>query len=202
MLLPLIFLWSCNKPKENKTEETAISAYYTSDYISSQVKDNFIVINIDLLSNFSDLNNKISEIKCNNKIPGLTFSVEKSNYNLVGCLDCAQSKVKSCKGASDFIFIQNDSIITDLTNERKIHISHLREVINEINYGNYKYRITDRPDLPIVINLTVDNELPISMTKNVLKVIFDEFEQTSQGHKITEYNYEIHFEPYDVVRAQ
>ena len=199
IFLTAICLWSCNKPKEILTEDKTISAYYTSDYITSQVKDNFTVTNIDSLSNFSELNNKINEIKCSNRIPGLTFSVDRSNYNLVGCLDCAQSKFKSCKGASDFIFIQNDSIIIDLATERKIHISELGKALEEINNGKYKYRITDRPDLPIIINLNVDDEFPIAMTKDILKVIFDEFEQTSQRYNATEYDYEIHFEPYDVL---
>ena len=199
VLLMAIFLWSCNKSKENTTEEIAISAYYTSDYITSQGEDNFTVINIDSLLNFSELNNKISEVKCNNKIPGLTFSVDKSSYNLVGCLDCAQSKFKRCKGASGFIFIKNDSIVTDLTNERKIHISELGEVLKEINNGKYKYRITDRPDLPIILNLYVEDQFSISTTKNVLKVIIDEFEQTSERYKTIVYNYEIHFEPYNIL---
>ncbi|PKD15770.1 hypothetical protein APR41_10755 [Salegentibacter salinarum] len=199
ILLTLIFLCSCNKPKQKTTDNTPISDYYSSDYIAFQGKDNFEVINIDSLSNFSDLSITIDEMNCDNKIPGLTFSLDKSQYNFVGCSDCKKAKLKSCKGASSFIFIENDSIIRDLATKKKIHISDLHKVLNEINNGEYKYRTGKSSDFPIILNLNVDNKLPISMTKNVLSIIIGEFEQIHQSYKILKYNYEIHFEPYEVL---
>ena len=85
ILLTLIFLCSCNKPKQKTTDNTPISDYYSSDYIAFQGKDNFEVINIDSLSNFSDLSITIDEMNCDNKIPVRTFALDKYKYNFVGC---------------------------------------------------------------------------------------------------------------------
>jgi hypothetical protein len=197
IFLIALTIYSCNNSTSKTLEDEDIEKeFFSNEFKRSIGEKNLEIINIDSISDFSNLRKEIGELTCKEKIPGLTFSLNNKRYNLIGYGKCDSTGEIKCKNASSLVYIQNDSIITDLIKNERIHISQLQNILLDIESDNYKYKITDNSQIPILINLDIDDEKPISVTKIVLKEIGENFDDFSADRTLNLNSYNIFFSEY------
>jgi hypothetical protein len=191
IFLILLTIYSCNNATNNSLKSKDLNKeYFSNEFKISLVEKNLEIINIDSISKFSNLRKEIAQLTCEDKVPGITFSLNNNRYNLIGYAKCHTTGETKCKSASSLIYIKNDSIITDLIKNKRIYISHLQNVLSDIESGNYKYQITNNPKIPILIYLDIDDKKHISVTKTVLKEISKNFDDSNSDYysKLNSYN--------------
>lgn len=200
IFLILLTIFSCNesmkktlKNKESKKE------FYSGEFKKKIGKEEFEFINLDSISNFSDLITEISNLNCNDKIAGLTFSFDNHQYNLIGYSECKSTGKTSCPITSSLIYVKNDSIITDLMTNQRIHISQLETILSKIESNNYKYIITNNNQIPIRINLDIDDKYSILSIKKILKEIITKFDQLDSDYISESLSYNILFGKYQII---
>lgn len=191
-MVSIIAITSCNRTENKRPVSKDITQnFYSKDFKDKLDKKELTVLDIDTFPNFSELKENISALYCEDRVAGLTFSVNDAQYNLIGYADCKSKK--KCLAASSLIFIQNDSIITDITNNQKVHISNLHCLIEDIQRDNYKYINSKDPEIPSLIFFHVDDTYPISLTKSILKEISINFDNPDLDTKIETRPYTIYF---------
>ncbi len=181
------------KTKESKKE------FYSSEFKKKIGKEEFEFINLDSISNFSNLITEISNLNCKDKIAGLTFSFDNHQYNLIGYAECKSTGKTSCPITSSLIFVKNDSIITDLMTNQRIHISQLENILSKIESSDYKYTITNNNQIPIRINLDIDDKYSILSVKKILKEIITKFDQLDSDYISESLSYNILFGKYQII---
>ena len=195
----ILTIYGCQRSIEKSHENADFSnVFYSKNFNENLGKEEFVIIDIDSISKFSDLLNKMEDLSCKNKITGLTFSKDNSHYNLIGYADCKKGK-KECLAASSLIHIRNDSIITEFNPIEKIHISKLPGLIQDIDNDNYKFIVTHDSEIPSLIFFQVDDQYSNKLTKSVLAEISRNFDKLDSNFKTDNKPYTIYFTKYEII---
>ena len=196
----ILTIYGCQSPIEKSNENADFSnVFYSNQFIENLDNEELFIIDIDSISKFSDLLNEMEQLNCENKISGLTFSNDNSQYNLIGYADCKNGK-KECLAASSLIFIHNDSIIRDLSTNEKIHISNLSSLIQDIDNGNYKLINRQDSEIPSLIFFQVDDQYSNKLTKSVLTEVSRNFDKLDSNFKTDIKPYTIYFTKFQTTK--
>ncbi|MCY2686786.1 hypothetical protein [Salinimicrobium sp. TH3] len=193
ILILILTTVSCEKFEETSNNQRV----YSTDYRSLETESNFEVIDIDSVQNYSELISEMEKLTCQNKISGLKFTFQEKEYFLTGITGCPTKNETACYFARNLIIVKNDSIITDLFNNKKIPIENLQQELNEIASKPFNFQF-DKDDIkPALIHLYIEKNENISTTKKVLKEIVVQFDKFNSESNPDFFKYNILFERFD-----
>ena len=195
ILILIIGLSSCESYEEQ--EKSEIQKIYTVNYRELQNEEDPEIIDIDAVQNFKELTEKMGELSCERKIPGLNFIYEEKEYFLTGFSGCPTSNETACYFRRNSIIIKNDSIITNLFKNEKLTIEDLEIELNEIISKSSNYRYNEQILNPGLIYLYIDENRDIATTKKVLKEIVETFQKINLNQKAGFFEYDFLFEDFD-----
>lgn len=172
---------------------------YSQDFKKLRVDNEIGIVDLDSVSNFSELRKKMGQLTCEGKFPGLRFKSNDTIYHLTGSADCPTSAEISCYFRRNLLFIRNDSLVIKFgKNKKKEPIGYLKTELNEIVSKPYNFQRNENKLKPALIHFYVDDKYPISTTKRALKEIVKQFTEINTKNSSDYFKYNILFEGYDI----
>ena len=186
---------SCSNLDEKKT----LTELLSEDFKNSQIDGKIGIINVDSISNFSELRKKMGELACEGKSSGLKFKSNDTIYYLTGYADCPTSGEIGCYFRRNFLTVRNDSLILGYGKEKeKKPISYLKTELNNIVAKPHSFIFNENKVKPALIHFYVEEKYPISTTKTVLKEIVKQFNAVNSNKDSDFFKYHILFEGFDI----
>lgn len=176
---------------------------FSQDFKKFQIDNKIGIIDLDSVSNFSELRKKMGELTCEGKVSGLRFGLNDTIYHLTGFADCPTSGKIRCYFRRNLLFIINDSLVLEFgKNKKKEPIEYLKKELNEIMSKEYAFQYKENKLKPALIHFYVEDKYPISTTKRVLKKIFKQFERINSKNSPDYFKYHILFKENDITRIK
>ena len=195
ILIFFLILGSCS----NLDEKKPVYELYSQDFKKFQIDNEIGIVDLDSVSNFSELRKKMGELTCEGKVSGLRFKSNDTIYHLTGFTDCPTSGEISCYFRRNLLFVRNDSLVLKFgKNKKKEPIGYLKTELNEIMSKKYTFQRNENKLKPALIHFYVDDKYPISTTKRALKEIVKQFTEISTKNSSDYFKYNILFEGYDI----
>ena len=197
ILIFLLTLSSCSNLNEKKT----LNELYSQDFLKFQSENNIEIINLDSITNFSELRTQMGQITCEGKVSGLRFELRDTIYNITGFSDCPNSGEIGCYFRRNLMSIRNDSLIIGYGKDKnKKPISYLKTALNNIMAKTYNFQYNENKVKPALIYFYVEDKYPISTTKRVLKEIAEQFSTINSKNGTDYFKYNILFESFDITK--
>ena len=195
ILIFFLILGSCSNLEEKKT----LNELFSQDFKKFQIDNEIGIVNLDSVSNFSELRKKMSELTCQGKVSGLMFESTDTRYFITGFSDCPTSGEIGCYFRRNFLRIRNDSLILGYGKEKEIKpISYLKTELNNIIAKPHNFKYNENKVKPALIHFYVEDKYPISKAKTVLKEIVEQFSALNSKNDSDFFKYNILFEGYDI----
>ncbi len=195
ILILFLILSSCS----NLDEKKPLYELYSQDFNKLRVDNEIGIIDLDSVSNFSELRKKMGQLTCEGKLPGLRFKSNDTIYHLTGYADCPTSGEISCYFRRNLLFVRNDSLVLKFgKNKKKEQIEYLKTELNEIMSKSYTFQRNENKLKPALIHFYVEDKYPISTTKRALKEIVKRFAEINTENSFDYFKYDILFEGYDL----
>lgn len=181
--------------QNEKHSELSYKRMYSDKFLELQGNPLFEVINIDKVSNFSSLIEKIQALSCENKYPGITYHLNDTIYYQYGYSECSTSNVTSCFINLNSIHIKNDSLKNyRVSLDRSYSIKSLADQLKTMKHVDY-FDSGGKPVLKqVLVHLNIEDHYPISKTKEVLAEIEKQFTKANLEMGENYYRYMIYFE--------
>lgn len=194
ILTLLITLSSCSYLKSKKTP----TELFSQDFKNSKADNTIKIINLDSVTNFSELITRMEELTCKQEVSGLKFELNDTIYHLTGYADCPTSNSVGCYLRRNVLYIKNDSLVINSgeSKEQK-QIKYLKTELNKIMAKTYTYQYNENKLKPALISLYVEDKYPILTTKKVLKEITKQFAKINFKNNPDFFKYHILFKTYD-----
>ena len=194
-LIILLILSSCSNLEEKKP----LNELFSQDYEKFQSQNEIGIVDLDSVTNFSELRKKMGELTCEGKISGLSFELYETRYHITGFSDCPTSGEIGCYFRRNFLSIRNDSLIIGYGKDKeKKPISYLKTELNNIMAKPYNFQYNENKVKPALIHFYVEDKYPISTTKTVLKEIAEQFSTINSKNNSDFFKYNILFEGFDI----
>lgn len=195
ILIFLLIFSSCS----NLDGKKPMNNIYSQEFLKLQSENDIGIINLDSVTNFSELRTKMGKLTCKGKVSGLRFELNNTTYNLTGFSDCLTSGEIGCYFRRNFLTIRNDSLILGYGKEKeKKPISYLKTELNNIIAKPHNFIYDENKVKPALIHFYVEDKYPIITTKTVLKEIAEQFSELNSKNDSDFFKYNIHFEGYDI----
>ncbi len=192
----ILLLISCS----NLVEKKPLTQLFSGDFKSSKIDNKIEIIDLDSVSNFTELRQKMGELTCEGKLSGLKFISNDTIYYLTGFANCPISKEIGCYLRRNLLFVRNDSMVIEFgKNEKKKPIKFLKTELNEIISKNYNFQDNINKLKPALIHFYVEDKYPIEITKRSLKEIVKQFKEINSQNASDYFKYNILFEEFDIV---
>ncbi len=190
-----MILSSCSNFEEKKP----LNDLFSQDYIRFQSENEIGIIDLDSITNFLELREKMRELTCLGKVSGLKFKLNETRYHITGFSDCPTSGETSCYFRRNHMTIRNDSLITGYGKKKEKHpISYLKTELNNIIGKSHNFKYNENKVKPALIHFYVEEKYPISTTKTVLKEIAEQFSVLNSKNDSDFFEYNILFVGYDI----
>jgi len=195
ILIFFLILSSCS----NLDEKKPLYELYSQDFKKFQVINEIEIVDLDSVSNFSELRKKMGELTCEGKLPGLRFKSNDTIYHLTGFANCPTSGEIGCYFRRNLLFVRNDSLVLEFgKNKKKEPIGYLKTELNEIMSKTYTFQHKKNKLKPALIYFYVEDKYPMSTTKRALKEIVKQFAEINTENSSDYFKYNILFEGYDI----
>ncbi|MEL4308161.1 hypothetical protein [Joostella sp. CR20] len=172
---------------------------YSQDFIKLQSENDIEIINLDSVTSFSELRNKMGQITCEGKVSGLRFELKDTIYNITGFSDCPSSRVIGCYFRRNLLYVRNDSLLIENGKSKKRKpIAFLKTELNEIMSKTYNFQHNEDKLKPALIHFYVEDKYPIETTKRALKEIARQFKEINSQNDSDYFKYKILFEGFDI----
>ncbi len=110
---------------------------FSEDFKSLKIDDKIGIIDLDSVSNFAELRQKMGELTCKGKSSGLRFISNDTIYNLTGFADCPTSAEIGCYFRRNLLFVRNDSLVIEFgKNKRRVEVERAKAEQALLNYEN------------------------------------------------------------------
>ena len=190
-----LILSSCS----NLDEKKPLYELYSQDFKKYQGDNEIGIVDLDSVSNFSELRKKMGELTCEGKLPGLRFKSNDTIYHLTGFADYPTSGEIGCYFRRNLLFIRNDSLVLEFgKNRKKEPIGYLKTELNEIMSKTHTFQHKENKLKPALIHFYVEDKYPMSTTKRALKEIVKQFAEINTENSSDYFKYSILFEGYDI----
>ena len=195
ILIILLIFSSCSNLEEKKP----LNSIFSKDYEKFQTENEIGIVDLDSVTNFSELRKKMVKLTCEGKVSGLKFELNETRYHITGFSDCPTSGEIGCYFRRNLISITNDSLIIGYGKDKiKKPINYLKTELNNIMSKSYNFRSNENKVKPALIHFYVEDKYPISTTKAVLKEIAEQFLVINSKNESDFFKYNILFEGYDI----
>ncbi len=195
ILIFLLILSSCS----NLNEKKPLNKLFSQDFVKFQSENEIGIVDLDSLTNFSELRKKMEQLTCEGKVSGLRFELNDTIYHITGFSNCPTSGEIGCYFRRNILSIRNDSLIIGYGKDKDIMpISHLKTELNNIMAKTYNFQYNENKVKPALIYLYVEDKYPISTTKRVLKEIAEKFSIINSKNNPEYFKYNILFEGFDI----
>ena len=202
----LLLLSSCSKLEEesplnnfSSEEGLPLIEVRSQGFKEIQGYKQIDVIDLDSVSNFSELRKKMGAVTCKGKVSGLRFRSNDTLYYLTGFADCPASPGIGCYFRRNYLYVRNDSLVLDFGKTRKKEpIEYLKTELNEVMSKPYTFHHKEDKLMPALIYFHVEDKYPISTTKRALKEIVHRFEEIHAKNSPDYFKYHILFKGYDI----
>lgn len=180
-------------------KKKTLTDFFSEDYKNFRFHNKIGIINLDSVSNFSELRKKMSELTCEGKSSGLRFVKNDTIFYLTGLADCPTSSEIGCYFSRNLLFVRNDSLLIEYgKNKKKKPIRFLKAELDEIMSQNHNYQHNKNKLKPALIHFYVEDKYPIETTKRTLKEIIRQFKKINSQNGSDYFKYNILFEKYDI----
>ncbi|WP_157811823.1 hypothetical protein [Tenacibaculum sp. SZ-18] len=176
-----------------------MSKLFSDDYKSFEIDDKIEIIDLDSVSNFSELRQKMGKLTCEGKSSGLRFKSNDTIYHLIGFANCPSSVEIGCYFRRNLLFVRNDSLVIEYgKSKKKKSITFLKAELNEIISKTYNFQYNENKLKPALIHFYVEDKYPIETTKRTLKEIVRQFKEINSQNGSDYFRYNILFEGFDI----
>lgn len=191
--------FSCDYSLENnqndKLSELTSSKIFSDKFLEFQVDPDFEIINLENISNFSTLIDRMQTLSCEDKYTGITYQFNDTIYHQYGYVECPTSGIISCFFNRNTIHIKNDSLKNYRASLDSFHpINSLAHQLNTMKHVDYYDSVGEPVLKQILIYLSIEDHYPISKTKEVLAEIEKQFTKANKEKSDNYYRYMIFFE--------
>ncbi|WP_157451746.1 lipoprotein [Cellulophaga lytica] len=195
ILIFLLILSSCS----NLNEKKPLSELFSEDFKSFEIDDKIGIIDLDSVSNFAELRQKMGKLTCEGKSSGLRFKSNDTIYHLTGFADCPTSGEIGCYFRRNLLFVRNDSLVIKYGKNKKTEpIEFLKTELNKIISKKYNFQYNENKLKPALIYFYVEDKYPIETTKRALKEIVRQFKEINSQNGSDYFKYNILFEGFDI----
>lgn len=191
----LFLIFSC---VENSSS-ASIPKVFSHEFIKVRNSSDFDIIDLDSITNYSELLKKMNLLNCEDKIAGIQFKWENTQYHLIGISGCPALGEIACYFNRNHLYIKNDSIYSGFGIERTQQpIEDLHLVLESIMETPYKYRYDSHKLNQALISFHVTDDQPVTTISRTLKEIVSEFYRINSTKGADFFEYDVLFEDHDV----
>ena len=175
--------------------ELTSSKIFSDKFLEFQGDPDFEVINLENISNFSTLIDRMQTLSCEDKYTGITYQFNDTIYHQYGYVECPTSGIISCFFNRNTIHIKNDSLKNYRASLNSFYpINSLAHQLNTMKHVDYYDSVGEPVLKQILIYLSIEDHYPISKTKEVLAEIEKQFTKANKEKSDNYYRYMIFFE--------
>ena len=105
-------------------EKKPLAQLFSEDFKSFKIDDKIEIIDLDSVSNFAELKQKMGKLTCGGKSSGLRFKSNNTIYHLTGFTHCPTSGEIGCYFRQNLLFVRNDSLVVEYRKAKKNNRIH------------------------------------------------------------------------------
>ena len=166
ILIYIIVSSSCS----NFDNKEPIDELFSEDFKTLSSDTTIEIIDLDSISNYSELIEQMGQLSCEGKPYGLKFRSNNTVYYVTGYTDCPSSNIINCYFRRNLLYVRNDSLVIEPGKEKK-PIRFPKTELNGIMSKTYSFQHNENQLKPALIHFYVENQYSIETTKRALKEI-------------------------------